>query len=69
MVLQITDFYHISFQYKEAFSQSCPFSPYLFIICIEVWTNQIINNESISGMTKCGFELKNARYADDASLI
>ena len=31
--------------------------------------NQIRNNENIIGVTKYGFELKNACYADDASFI
>ena len=48
VVLQIMDFYHLSFQYKE------------------LLTNQIRNHENISGINICGFELKNACYADDA---
>ena len=57
------------FSIQRGVRQGCPLSPYLFILCIELLTNQIRNNENISGINICGFELKNACYADDASLI
>ena len=49
--------------------QGCPLSPYLFIIAIELLTNQIRKNENIKGITLAGLELKNSCYADDASFI
>ena len=36
----------------------CPLSPYLFIIAIELLTNQIRKNENIKGITLAGLELK-----------
>ena len=57
------------FSIQRGVRQGCPLSPYLFILCIELLTNQIRNNENISGINICGFELKNACYADDASFI
>ena len=44
-------------------------SPYLFIIAIELLTNQIRKNENIKGITLAGLELKNSCYADDAPFI
>ena len=49
--------------------QGCPLSPYLFIIGIELLTNQIRTNENIKGVTIANLELKNTCYADDASFI
>ena len=57
------------FSIQRGVRQGCPLSPYFFILCIELLTNQIRNNENISGINICGFELKNACYADDASFI
>ena len=57
------------FSTQRGVRQGCPLSPYLFILCIELLTSQIRNNENISGINICGFELKNACYADDASFI
>ena len=49
--------------------QGCPLSPYLFIIGIELLTNQIRTNKNIKGITLAGSDLKNTCYADDASFI
>ena len=57
------------FSVQRGVRQGCPLSPYLFILCIELLTNQIRNNENTSGINICGFGLKNACYADDASFI
>ena len=57
------------FSIQRGVRQGCPLSPYLFVLCIELLTNQIRKNENISGINICGFELKNACYADDASFI
>ena len=57
------------FSIQRGVRQGCPLSPYLLILCIELLSNQIRNNENINGINICGFELKNACYTDDASFI
>ena len=57
------------FPIQRGVHQGCPLSPYLFIIAIELLTNQIRKNENIKGITLAGLELKNSCYADDASFI
>ena len=57
------------FPIQRGVRQGCPLSPYLFIIGIELLTNQIRTNESIKCITLAGSELKITCYADDASFI
>ena len=58
------------FPIQRGVRQGWPLSPYLFIIAIELLTNQIRKNENIKGITLAGLELKkNSCYADDASFI
>ena len=59
----------IFFSIKRGVRQGCPLSPYLFIICMELLTNQIRINKNIKGITIAGCELKDTCYADDASFI
>ena len=61
----LSDFFPI----QRGVRQGCPLSPYLFIIGIELLTNQIRTNKNIKGITLAGSELKNTCYADDASFI
>ena len=49
--------------------QGCPLSPYLFIICIEFFSNKITINEEIKGITYANFEFKKSLFAYDASFI
>ena len=46
------------FPIKRGVRQGCPLSPYLFIICMELLTNQIRINKNIKGITIAGCELK-----------
>ena len=57
------------FSIQRGVRQGCPLSQILLILYIELLTNQIRNNENISGINIFGFELQNACYADDASFI
>ena len=59
----------IFFPIKRGVRQGCPLFPYLFIICMELLTNQIRINKNIKGITIAGCELKDTCYADDASFI
>ena len=61
----ISDFFPI----KRGVRQGCPLSPYLFIICIELLSYEITQNENIKGITYDNHELKNTLFADDATFI
>ena len=49
--------------------QGCPLSPYLFIICAEVFSIFINGNPSIKGISLFGDEIKIVQYADDTTLF
>lgn len=57
------------FQIHRGVRQGCPLSPYLFILCIELLSNQVIRNEDIKGITIGEKEYKTSLFADDASFI
>ena len=58
-------FFHI----RRGVRQGCPLSPYLFIICIELLSNQILKNQDIKGIKINGKEFKTSLFADDAAFI
>ena len=68
VVLQITNLITFLFNTKRRSSRLSS-STILVYSVFELLTNQIRNNEKNSGINICGFELKNACYADDASFI
>ena len=61
----MTDFFKV----KRGVRQGCPLSPYLFIICIEMLSNEIATNKNIKGQFVAGKEVKRSLFADDATFI
>ena len=61
----MSDFFPI----KRGVRQGCPLSPYLFIICIELLSNEIKQNDNIKGINYKNNEIKNTLFADDATFI
>ena len=61
----MTDF----FQITRGVRQGCPLSPYLFIVCIELLSNNITQNKNIKGIDILGVELKQTLFADDGTFI
>jgi len=62
---------HLSsfFNIEKGVRQGCPLSPYLFIICIELLSNDINLNKDINGIKIGNIELKQTLFADDACFI
>ena len=58
-----------SFPIERGVRQGCPISPYLFIICIELLSHEILSNKGIKGITVDGYEIKNTLFADDATFL
>ena len=57
------------FTIRRGVRQGCPLSPYLFIICIELLSNQILKNQDVKGIHINGKEFKTSLFADDAAFI
>ena len=60
-----SDLFHV----RRGVRQGCPLPPYLFIICIELLSNELIKNQDINGININGKEFKTSMFADDASFI
>ena len=62
---------HLSsfFNIEKGVRQGCPLSPYLFINCIELLSNEINLNKDINGIKIGNIELKQTLFADDACFI
>lgn len=62
---------HLSsfFKIEKGVRQGCPLSPYLFIICIELLSNEVTKNKDIKGIKIGNIELKQTLFADDACFI
>ena len=57
------------FDIRRGVRLGCPLSPYLFIICIELLSNQVLKNPDIKGINIKGKEFKTSLFADDAAFI
>ena len=44
-------------------------SPYIFILCAEIWAKKLRENNDIKGITVRGNEIKISQYADDKTTI
>ena len=59
----MTDFFRV----ERGVRQGCPLSPYIFIICLELLSFEIANNENIKGIKLEGEEIRRTLFADDAT--
>ena len=57
-----------SFFPQRGARQGCPLSPYIFIICAEVLSNEIRNDNQIQGLTLGTKRFIISQYADDTIL-
>ena len=60
-----TDF----FKLERGVRQGCPFSPYLFILGVEILAETIRTNKSVKDIPVQENEIKLSQYADDTTLI
>ncbi len=57
------------FKPSRGVRQGCPLSPYLFVICAEIFANLVRNNDNIKGIKVQGKEIKLSQYADDTNIF
>ena len=58
-----------AFKVQRGVRQGCHLSPYLFIICIQLLSNEIDKNHEIKEQILSGQEIKITMFADDATFI
>ena len=57
------------FEIQRGVRQSCPLSPYLFVLSAEMLATAIRKNTNIKGISVNNTEIKLSQYADDTTLI
>jgi hypothetical protein len=57
------------FEIKRGVRQGDPLSSYLFILCVEILSIAILQNDSIRGLTINNHEFKILQYADDTTAV
>ena len=57
------------FSLQRGFRQGDPISPYIFLLCVEIFAILIKNNKNIKGIKVGNKEYVISQYADDTSLI
>jgi len=57
------------FKIEKGVRQRYPLSPYLFILCTELLSNEVSLNKDINGIKIGNIEIKQTLFADDACFI
>ena len=57
------------FKIQRGVRQSCPLSPYLFVLSVEMLAKEIRKNRNINGIVVRNEEIKLSHHADDTTLI
>ncbi len=57
------------FKPSRGLRQGCPLSPYLFVICAEIFADLIRDNKNIKGIKINDKEIKLSQYADDTNIF
>ncbi len=57
------------FNPSRGLRQGCPMSPYLYLLCGEIFANLVRNSNKIKGIPLCDSEIRISQYADDTNLF
>ena len=57
------------FKPTRGLRQGCPMSPYLYLLCGEIFANLVRNSNKIKGIPLCDSEIRISQYADDTNLF
>lgn len=59
----------LDFKISRGVRQGCPLSPYIFLICAEVLTLCVNDNNAINGISLFDNNIKILQYADDTTMF
>ena len=57
------------FNPSRGLRQGCPMSPYIYLLCGEIFANLVRNSSKIKGIPLCDSEIRISQYADDTNLF